>query len=211
MVHLPAKWQPLVSEGKRMELGRQIKRYRTERGFSQDDLAAKIYVSRQTISSWENDKTYPDVESLLLLSVLFDVTVDELIKGDVEAMKQTISEDAKRMHRFAWVMLVFLVAGIIATIYGMERWGLAGVIPGAVLLILAIVTSFAIERIKRRNDVYTYREILAFEKGEPIERNPQAAERSRRPYRRVLKFVICMVGGALFGWFGAMLVSLLIG
>ena len=71
----------MINEGKRMELGSQIKRHRTERGLSQDDLAAKIYVSRQTVSSWENDKTYPDVESLLLLSVLFDVTVDELIKG----------------------------------------------------------------------------------------------------------------------------------
>lgn len=48
----------MINEGKRMELGSQIKRHRTERGLSQDDLAAKIYVSRQTVSSWENDKTY---------------------------------------------------------------------------------------------------------------------------------------------------------
>ena len=79
-----------------MELGSQIKRHRTDRGLSQDDLAAKIYVSRQTVSSWENDKTYPDVESLLLLSVLFDVTVDELIKGDVEAMKKQSRTTTRR-------------------------------------------------------------------------------------------------------------------
>ncbi len=105
MVHFAASWQPMINEGKRMELGSQIKRHRTERGLSQDDLAAKIYVSRQTVSSWENDKTYPDVESLLLLSVLFDVTVDELIKGDVEAMKEAISNDYKKMmalEREAW-------------------------------------------------------------------------------------------------------------
>lgn len=92
----------MINEGKRMELGSQIKRHRTERGLSQDDLAAKIYVSRQTVSSWENDKTYPDVESLLLLSVLFDVTVDELIKGDVEAMKEAISNDYKKMMALTW-------------------------------------------------------------------------------------------------------------
>ena len=85
-----------------MELGSQIKRHRTDRGLSQDDLAAKIYVSRQTVSSWENDKTYPDVESLLLLSVLFDVTVDELIKGDVEAMKKAIANDYKKMVALSW-------------------------------------------------------------------------------------------------------------
>lgn len=194
-----------------MELGRQIKRYRTERGFSQDDLAAKIYVSRQTVSSWENDKTYPDVESLLLLSVLFDVTVDELIKGDVEAMKQTISEDAKRMNRFAWVMMVFMLAAMVVTVYGMTTWGLVGVIPGAVLWVIALVAAAAIERIKRRNDVYTFREILAFDKGEPIERDPHAAGRNAGPARRVLKVVVCMAGGALVGWFGAMLVSTLMG
>lgn len=42
----------MINEGKRMELGSQIKRHRTERGLSQDDLAAKIYVSRQTVSNW---------------------------------------------------------------------------------------------------------------------------------------------------------------
>lgn len=101
----------MINEGKRMELGSQIKRHRTERGLSQDDLAAKIYVSRQTVSSWENDKTYPDVESLLLLSVLFDVTVDELIKGDVEAMKEAISNDYKKMMALATGGLIIALSG----------------------------------------------------------------------------------------------------
>ena len=50
-----------------MELGNQIKRYRKERSLSQDALAEKVYVSRQTISNWENDKSYPDINSLMLL------------------------------------------------------------------------------------------------------------------------------------------------
>ena len=104
----------MINEGKRMELGSQIKRHRTERGLSQDDLAAKIYVSRQTVSSWENDKTYPDVESLLLLSVLFDVTVDELIKGDVEAMKEAISNDYKKMMALATGGLIIALSGAAA-------------------------------------------------------------------------------------------------
>ena len=54
-----------------MELGKQIKKYRSEKALSQDALAEKIYVSRQTISNWENDKSYPDVNSLVLLSKVF--------------------------------------------------------------------------------------------------------------------------------------------
>ena len=80
-----------------MELGSQIRRYRSERGMSQDDLAGRIFVSRQTISNWENDRTYPDVQNLLLLSDLFDVTIDQLTKGDLDTMKQALDKDVRSM------------------------------------------------------------------------------------------------------------------
>ena len=54
-----------------MELSKTIKRLRTEKGWSQETLAEKAYVSRQTISNWETEKNYPDVHSLLILSDLF--------------------------------------------------------------------------------------------------------------------------------------------
>ena len=73
-----------------MEFAHQLRQHRIEKGLSQDDLAGAIYVSRQTISSWENNKTYPDMQSLLLLSDLFDVSVDSLVKGDVEEMKEVL-------------------------------------------------------------------------------------------------------------------------
>ena len=63
-----------------MELGAHIKEHRKEKGLSQDDLAERIYVSHQTISNWETGRTYPDVQSLLLLSNVFEVTVDSLSK-----------------------------------------------------------------------------------------------------------------------------------
>ena len=50
--------------GEEMELGKQIKKHRQEAQLSQEELAERIYVSRQTISNWENDKSYPDVNSL---------------------------------------------------------------------------------------------------------------------------------------------------
>ena len=74
-----------------MNLGSQIKKYRSELSMSQDELAEKIFVSRQSISNWENDKTYPDIKSLLLLSEVFQVSLDQLIKGDLEIMKKEIS------------------------------------------------------------------------------------------------------------------------
>lgn len=60
-----------------MDLSHQIKKYRKQLAFFQEELAEKLYVSRQTISNWENERSYPDIHNLLLLSVLFDVSLDE--------------------------------------------------------------------------------------------------------------------------------------
>ncbi|MCI6548589.1 MAG: helix-turn-helix domain-containing protein, partial [Coriobacteriaceae bacterium] len=65
-----------------MEVGKNIRQYRSNLSLSQDDLAEKVFVSRQTISNWENDKSYPDVHSLILLCTIFDVSLDQLVKGD---------------------------------------------------------------------------------------------------------------------------------
>ncbi|CEN87621.1 helix-turn-helix transcriptional regulator [Paraclostridium sordellii] len=62
-----------------MEIGKQVKKYRTEMKLSQDELAEKIFVSRQTISNWENNKNYPHVKSLLLLSLIFKNNIINLI------------------------------------------------------------------------------------------------------------------------------------
>ena len=76
-----------------MELNKQIKKYRTEANLSEEELANKIFVSRQTISNWENDKNYPDIKSLVLMSEVFQVSLDNLIKGDLEIMKKEIDYD----------------------------------------------------------------------------------------------------------------------
>ena len=192
-----------------MELGSQIKRHRTERGLSQDDLAAKIYVSRQTVSSWENDKTYPDVESLLLLSVLFDVTVDELIKGDVEAMKEAISNDYKKMAALASGGLAIAIVGAVAAVGGIGWWDW-GIVPSVIIGLLVWGIGMAmlvrVERMKKEHDLVTYRELVAYSKGEPIDRNNPRSQRARR--HRVLKSAVLVLAaaavGALIGYFGYM-------
>ena len=90
-----------------MNLSKQIKKHRERLSLSQEGLAEKLYVSRQTISNWENEKSYPDVHNLLLLSVLFDVSLDELVKGDVEQMKETIEKT--EMDRYTKMMLLFIL------------------------------------------------------------------------------------------------------
>ena len=63
-----------------MEIGKKLKNARIEAGLTQEKAAEKIDVSRQTISNWENEKSYPDI--IIALSDLYSVSLDELLKGD---------------------------------------------------------------------------------------------------------------------------------
>lgn len=78
-----------------MDIGSRIKKLRTERGLTQEQLAKTLYVSRQTILNWEQGRTTPDAQSLLLLSALFGITVDTLMKGEVHAMAAMLNAHTK--------------------------------------------------------------------------------------------------------------------
>lgn len=159
-----------------MDISNQIKKRRAGMGLSQEELAERIYVSRQTISNWETDKTYPDIQSLLMLSVLFDTTIDVLVKGDLEMMEKTVaSADAKKMRAFGMGMFVLLVLIIPFALAGVALWGPLGVLLGLAPWAASMVAAVVVERLKVDNDVQTYREILAFEKGEAIDRSTRSS------------------------------------
>ena len=188
-----------------MELGNQIRRRRKEQGLSQEQFAEKIYVSRQTVSNWETGRTYPDVQSLLLMSSVLDVTVDDLIKGDVEMMREEKDRDAKRMNRLAWLMLLAELAAVLEMLLGLILWEW-DVVPtllcGAALTALAMVPATEIERLKKKHDILTYSEVSAFEKGQEIDRETPAGLRARKhPWRaKMLKTLVAAGAGALFGF-----------
>ena len=105
-----------------MELGQRIKDCRTEKGMTQEELADRIYVSRQTISSWENDKSYPDVHSLLMIGDLFGVSLDTLIKGDIEIMKETIDQaDIRNFKRDSNIYAILLIACVVL-LFPLWKW-----------------------------------------------------------------------------------------
>lgn len=171
-----------------MEVGRRIREQRKREGMSQDDLAARVYVSRQTISSWENDKTYPDVQSLLLLSEIFDVTVDSLVKGDVETMTTTIDNDVRTLKRLGWVMLAFLVLMLAALAWAtvqMSVWDWTALQTAPTMLLAIVLWGIAMtaavwaDRIKKSHDLVTYQEVVSFWNGEPVDRDTERGRRER--------------------------------
>ena len=64
-----------------MTLGEHILQYRTARGWSQEDLADALEVSRQSVSKWETDASTPELDKIVRLSEIFQVSIDELVTG----------------------------------------------------------------------------------------------------------------------------------
>lgn len=191
-------------KGAPVELGNHIKGHRTRLGMSQEQLAEAIFVSRQTISNWETDRTYPDVHSLLLLSDLFDVTVDDLIKGDVEEMKEVLANEAKKMNRLSAVMMVCGGAAVIwavATALLDASWPVI-LVPFAALFIPAAVAAGMAEKIKHDNRLFTYRAVEAFMRGEDPEVSDEANRRAGRMWwgKLIAKTAIAAAIGFCCGW-----------
>ena len=70
-----------------MEIGTKLKSARKKCGLTQEKAAEAVGVSRQTISNWENEKSYPDIVSVIRLSSLYSVSLDELLKGDEDMIE----------------------------------------------------------------------------------------------------------------------------
>ena len=70
-----------------MEIGVKLKEARIRAGMTQERVAEEIQVTRQTISNWENEKSFPDIVSVIKLSNLYDISLDQLLKGDEEMME----------------------------------------------------------------------------------------------------------------------------
>lgn len=74
-----------------MEIGKKLKDARIKTKFTQEEIAEELNVSRQTISNWENEKSYPDIISVIELSSLYSISLDDLLKGD-EKMIEHLEE-----------------------------------------------------------------------------------------------------------------------
>ena len=189
-----------------MELGKQIRKYRQEAQLSQEDLSSRVYVSRQTISNWENDKSYPDVSSLVLLSEIFQISLDELIKGDIETMKEVIKkEEIEKMNRYGVIYTLLLIATVVSAVPLFMWLGYWAIIPWGMIFACAMVYAFKIERVKKDNDVHTYREIVAFSEGKLLDDIQKQREIGKRPYQRLL----LVVGCAVMSFVACVLISLI--
>lgn len=103
-----------------MNLGNKIQEIRKKNKMSQEEFAEVFNVTRQTISSWENSKSYPDIETLIKLSDKFDISLDILLKEDKIMIKEIDKErkNYRKIKKILFILCSLLI--IIGIIYGIK-------------------------------------------------------------------------------------------
>ncbi len=94
-----------------MRIADEIKNARIQKGYTQEQVSENLLVSRQTISNSENGKTLPDIISIIRMSELYELSLDELVKGDkvlLEKIERDVSavKAKKKIIKFAWISIV---------------------------------------------------------------------------------------------------------
>lgn len=94
-----------------MEFSNQIKEQRKKLGFTQEEIAEQLYVTRQTISNWEQGKSYPDLNMLVKISDIYKMPIDAMLKDDTHL--QAYLEQGKAYNAFSVLRgLLFIMYGI---------------------------------------------------------------------------------------------------
>lgn len=137
-----------------MTLGENIVRLRTQKNWSQGDLADALDISRQSVSKWETDASIPELDKLLKLSELFGITLDELVRGEEVPKTETAvpasfvpQATPEREKRRTIAGTVLLCTGAVILIFCLLLAGdlLAGLLFASPFLICGII-SFSVKR-----------------------------------------------------------------
>ena len=174
-----------------MNVGARIKKHREKQNISQDELALKVFVSRQTISNWETNKSYPDIKSLTMLSDIFHVTLDDFIKRDIEEMKKVVSKE--KIEKFNIMSYIFLVEMLILMFSAYPLFkidGYIGAIIWAMFFVVTFVTAIIIEKFKKNNDIQTFKEIIAFMENKSLSYEEVQQEIGKRNYQKILLTIL---------------------
>ena len=174
-----------------MNVGARIKKHREKQNISQEELALKVFVSRQTISNWETNKSYPDIKSLTMLSNIFHVTLDDFIKGDIEEMKRIVSKE--KIEKFNIMSYIFLAEMLIVMFSAYPLFsldGYIGVIIWTLFFVITLITATIIEKFKKNNDIQTYKEIIAFMENKSLSYEEVQQEIGKRNYQKILLAIL---------------------
>ena len=98
-----------------MNISEKIKQIRNKEGLTQEQFSEKINVSRNAVAKWETNRGYPDIQNLINISEIFNISLDELVKDDINVKYKIIAESSSKKWHF--LVILYLVAIIIYIVY----------------------------------------------------------------------------------------------
>ena len=97
-----------------MKIGVKLKEARLQAGLTQENVAEEIQVTRQTISNWETEKSFPDIVSVIKLSTLYNISLDKLLKGDEEMIEHL--EKSTNIVKSNQKLIIAIIANVMMII-----------------------------------------------------------------------------------------------
>lgn len=127
-----------------MQIGDKLRKAREEHQLTQSQVSEQLMVSRQTVSNWETGKSLPDILSVLRISEMYQISLDELLKGDKEMLEnmEKEAEQRKAEKTVLTVAWISILVGIIVLILGhaLEGYPVVDFFSGATPWVLLGVT-----------------------------------------------------------------------
>ena len=135
-----------------MKISHLLKHIRKEHHLTQEALAERLQVSRSAIARWESEKGIPDIGNLIAISREFDISLDQLIKGDQQLEKKVIEDSkAKKWHYLVILYLISIIV-YIAVIAWTHHMFMVGFLISTLFMLFYELRIFVKERIWRQKN-----------------------------------------------------------
>lgn len=105
-----------------MKIGEKLKEGRDKKNMTQDEVSKIVNVSRSTVSSWEVNRTYPDLDVLVALSDLYDISLDDMLREDKEMVLEFTNEIKNSKKRKKMIIVISLIFIPLLFILGYQLW-----------------------------------------------------------------------------------------
>jgi transcriptional regulator with XRE-family HTH domain len=175
-----------------MNIGKKLSSLRQSNNFSQDQLAEKLLVSRQTVSNWETEKTYPDINSLVMISDIFDLSLDQLIKEDLPLMKNKIKQTQIRWLGIGVVLIIALTYLSLIVL----KWSvsLGSLLVGATTVVGLILIYYFWKAMNSAN-LKSFKQVIDYANDQQVD------TKKRSKSATVVQSVVALIAGIAIGLF----------
>lgn len=178
-----------------MKIGYKIQQQRMYHQYSQEQLAEQLQVTRQTISNWENNKSYPDIHYLLTMSKLFSITLDDLIKEDLPQIMTEIEQyDRHKFKKQSTIFTILLILTVVSSIPLTIFYHWVGALIWLIFMVIpSCYYAHIVEKNKHQHNIQTLKEINSFVNNKKLTHVEKIEETAKAPYQKCIIVFACII------------------